>query len=235
MFDLLAIGNRGWLDELLWGAVGTFALLIVSFPIGLAFGLGLAFVKNSKEITLRIWGNGVTTILRATPELLTLLIIYFFGQRLLNHTTLFLGWERIEISVYGCGVAVLSLVLTAYSSEVFLGSLRALEKSSFEAAKSLGLGPIVTFRFVILPELFRLSEPGLSNLWLALLKRTALVSTISYTELLRQTQIAANSSGHYIGFYLMACLFYILVARLTYPAFRYMIGHYRFRAYAHAI
>lgn len=217
------------------GALGTLALLLVSFPIGLALGLGLAYVKFSREVTLRIWGNAVTSILRGMPELLTLLIVYFYGQRLLNVATKAVGWERIEISVYGCGVAVLSMVLTAYASEVFLGSLRAMEKSSLEAARALGLGRIVTLRFVILPELLRLSEPGLSNLWLALLKRTALVSTISYTELLRQSQIAANSSGEYLWFYFIACLGYILLGRMTYPVFRYLIGHYRFRSYAKGI
>jgi polar amino acid transport system permease protein len=235
LLDLLAFGDAGWLDELLLGAFGTLALLIASFPIGLALGLGLAYVKFSREPTLRIWGNAVTSVLRGVPELLTLLLVYFYGQRLLNATTNSLGWERIEISVYGCGVAVLSMVLTAYASEVFLGSLRAMEKSSVEAARALGLGRFVTLRFVILPELLRLSEPGLSNLWLALLKRTALVSTISYTELLRQSQIAANSSGEYLWFYFIACLGYIALGRMTFPVFRYLIGYYRFKAYATAV
>ena len=127
------------------------------------------------------------------------------------------------------------MVLTAYASEVFLGSLRAMDKSGLEAAKALGLGRIVTLRFVILPELLRLSEPGLSNLWLALLKRTALVSTISYTELLRQSQIAANATGQHLWFYLIACVGYVLLGRMTFPLFRYLIGGYRFRSYAHAV
>jgi polar amino acid transport system permease protein len=235
LLDLLAFGDTGWLDELLMGALGTLALLLASFPIGLALGLGLAYVKFSREVTLRIWGNAVTSVLRGMPELLTLLVVYFYGQRFINAATKAAGWERIEISVYGCGVAVLSMVLTAYASEVFLGSLRAMEKSSLEAAKALGLGRFVTLRFIILPELLRLSEPGLSNLWLALLKRTALVSTISYTELLRQSQIAANSTGEYLWFYVIACIGYILLGRMTYPVFRYLIGHYRFRSYAKAI
>jgi polar amino acid transport system permease protein len=235
LLELLAFGDAGWLDELLWGAVGTLALLLVSFPLGLALGLGLAYVKHSREVTFRVWGNVVTSVLRGVPELLTLLVFYFFGQRLLNVATEAAGWERIEISVYACGVAALSMVLTAYASEVFLGSLRAMEKSSLEAAQALGLGRIVTLRFIILPELLRLSEPGLSNLWLAILKRTALVSTISYTELLRQSQMAANSTGEYLWFYVIACIGYILLGRMTYPIFRLLMGHHRFKAYAKAV
>ncbi len=235
MLELLAFGDTGWLDELLLGALGTLALLLVSFPIGLALGICLAYVKFAREPTLRIWGNLVTSVLRGVPELITLLIIYFYGQRLLNAATGTLGWQRMEISAYGCGVAALSMVLTAYASEVFLGSLRAMGPSSIEAAKALGLGRFVTLRFVVLPELMRLSEPGLSNLWLALLKRTALVSTISFTELLKQSQTAAHSSGHYLWFYGIACLGYIMLGRLTYPVFRYWIGHHRFKAYAKAI
>jgi polar amino acid transport system permease protein len=233
--ELMSFGAGGWSDELLLGALGTLALLLVSFPAGLLLGLALAYVKDSREPTLRLWGNLVTSVLRGVPELLTLLIAYFFGQRLLNSAASTFGWERMELSVYACGVAVLSLVLAAYASEVFLGSLRALGGSSVEAARALGLGPFVTFRLVVLPELMRLSEPGLSNLWLILLKRTALVSTLSYTELLRQSQIAASSSGEYLWFYFVACLIYIALGRLTFPAFRYLIGHYRYKRYAPSV
>ena len=77
MLDLLAFGDAGWLDELLVGALGTLALLLASFPVGLALGLVLAYVKFSREVTLRLWGNAVISVLRGMPELLTLLVVYF--------------------------------------------------------------------------------------------------------------------------------------------------------------
>jgi polar amino acid transport system permease protein len=223
--DLLAFGDRGWGDELFYGGLNTLGLAISALPIGLFIGLVLAFAKASREITYRIAGNALTTIFRGLPELLTILLVYILGQRALNHMGVSLGYNSgIDISMFWSGVAALSIVFAAYASEVFLGSLRAMEGSSLEAAKALGLGPWVTLRFVTLPELFRLSRPGLSNLWLSLLKQTSLVSVIAYHELLNQSYVAASSSDSHIFFYAIVCAIYILLCTTTGRIFDRLIG-----------
>ena len=65
--------------------------------------------------------------------------------------------------------------------------------------------------FILLPELFRLGLPGLSNLWLSILKQSALVSAISGGELMRAGYLAAASTGHPIFFYGIVCLVYIAI------------------------
>ena len=221
--ELLAFGDAGWSDELFFGALGTLGLAIVAMPIGLVMGLVLGFAKASPEVTYRISGNALTTVFRGLPELLTILLVYILGQRLLNQ--IWFGTDSgVEISIFWSGVAALSIVFAAYSSEVFLGSLRAMQGSLLEAAKALGLGPWVTLRFITLPELFRLSAPGLSNLWLSLLKQTSLVSVIAYDELMHQGYIAASSTQERIFFYAVVCLIYLLLCSTTGTAFNRLIN-----------
>lgn len=223
--DLLAFGDSGWGDELFYGGLSTLGLAVSALPIGLFMGLVLGLAKASREVTYRIAGNALTSAFRGLPELLTILLVYILGQRALNHVGEWLGYgSGIDISMFWSGVAALSIVFAAYSSEVFLGSLRAMEGSSLEAAKALGLGPWVTLRFVTLPELFRLSRPGLANLWLSLLKQTSLVSVIAYHELLNQSYVAASSSGAHIFFYVIVCAIYILLCAVTGRIFDGMIG-----------
>lgn len=186
-----------------------------ALPIGILSGLLLAFAKNSKEVTYRLFANAVTTILRALPELLTILLIYILGQRMLNHT---FGIARVEISAFWTGVVALSLVFAAYSSEVFLGSLRAIDATLNEAAGALGLGFWTTLRFITMPELFRLSGPGLLVLWLSLLKQTSLMSVLGYSELLSATYRAASSTGEHIAFYVLVCVLYAGLCEISVKA-----------------
>ena len=120
--ELLAFGNTGWGDELFLGSLSTLGMAIVALPLGLVLGLVLGFAKASRELTYRIVGNALTTVFRGLPELLTILLVYILGQRMLNQ---FVGWFdtdfRVEISIYWSGTAALSIVFGAYASEVFLG------------------------------------------------------------------------------------------------------------------
>jgi polar amino acid transport system permease protein len=208
----LSFGAGGWGDELYYGALRTIGLAFTAMPIGLAAGLLLGFARAAQEPTLRLAANLMSSLLRGLPELLTIMLVYFLGQRLLNETVALLGGGAAQdISIFWSGVAALSIVFAAYASEVFLGSLKALKASHLQAAAALALGPFVTLRFITLPEVFRLSAPGLSNLWLSLLKQTSLLSVIGYSDLLRTGYIAASSTGERIFFYAVVFGLYLFL------------------------
>ncbi|MBL8908686.1 MAG: ABC transporter permease subunit [Rhizobiales bacterium] len=215
LFGQLSLGAGGWGDELLSGLGVTLKLCLVSLPCGLLLGLALAIAQGTHWALLREASSLLTAVLRGIPELLTLLLIFYGGQYALNAVTTSLGLGIVELSAFIAGVATLSLIFAAYSSEVFIGVLRAISRSSLEAAKALGLGRIPTLLHVILPELFRLSLPGLSNLWLSMVKQTALISIIGYGDLLREAYIAASSSGNKLYFYFFACLAYLAITQLS--------------------
>jgi polar amino acid transport system permease protein len=216
MLQLLAFGPDGWGDELASGLAATLLLAGSALPLGLAGGLALALAGHSRRPLSRETAAALGGLLRGVPELLTIFIVYIGGQRLLDVALSALGVEgRFEFSGFVAGVATLAIVFAAYAGEVFLGVLRTLDRSSLEAARALGIGRWPTLRFIILPELFRLSLPGLSNLWLSIIKQSALVSVLGGDELLRKAYIAAASSGRPILFYGVVCLIYIALTTVS--------------------
>jgi len=210
ILKVLEFGAGGWGDELAGGLRTTLLLAGTALPIGLLGGLVLAFATHSRRPLWNEPAAAFATAFRGIPELLALFLVYFGGQRLLNlvFSALDSGW-RAEFGSFPAGVITLALVFAAYASEVFLGVLRTLDRSSLDAARALGIGRWPTLRFILLPELFRLGLPGLSNLWLSMLKQSALVSAISGRELLRESYFAASSTGRPILFYGILCLIYI--------------------------
>jgi len=212
MLQVLQFGSSGWGSGLAAGLAVTLALAASALPLGLASGLALAFATHSRRAWLRESAAALAGAFRGIPELLTLFIVYIGGQRLINLALSFLGLHaQLEFSGFLAGTVTLGLVFGAYSSEVFLGILRTLDGTSIEAARALGLGRWPVLRFVILPELFRLGLPGLSNLWLSTVKQSALVSVVACDELMRKSYLGATSTGDHILFYGVACLCYIAI------------------------
>lgn len=223
--ELLSFGSRGWGDELAVGVLHTLTLAAAALPLGIVIGLLLAFARNAAEPSLRRAANMVSTVFRGMPELLTILLAYILGQRLLNALAAALGTgPTLEVSVFWAGVAALALVFAAYASEVFLGALQAISGSLLQAAAALGMGPWTTLRFITLPELFRLAAPGLSNLWLSLLKQTSLVSVVGYNDLMHSGYIAASSTGERLFFYVTVFVAYLLLCNLLGPLFDRIFG-----------
>ncbi|MEM9206952.1 MAG: ABC transporter permease [Pseudomonadota bacterium] len=213
--DLLAFGADGWGDELFDGLRLTILLALTTLPFGLALGFIIALAKNSSEPTLRAAANVYTTIFRGVPELLTLFIVYYGGQILLQQIVGLFTDAYVEISGFTAGVIALGLVFSAFASEVFLSAFRGIKAGQYEAGDALGLSRFKTMRLIILPQLIRLALPGLSNLWLILLKDTALVSVIALDDLLRKTNIAVGVTKEPFLFYSVACLIYLILSIIS--------------------
>ncbi|MEP0520788.1 MAG: ABC transporter permease [Hyphomicrobiales bacterium] len=216
MFDLLSLGPNGWGDEILAGVWVTLSLAIATLPLGLAIGFFVALGKNSEEASLRNAANIYTTIFRGLPELLTLFII-FYGLPLVIREVqgLFIDDPQIAINTFVAGMIALGVVFSSYASEVFLSAFKGIPQGQYEAGDALGLQRSQTMRLVIIPQLIRLALPGLSNLWLVLLKDTALVSVIGLSDILRQTQIAARVTKEPFLFFGTACLIYLVFSIIS--------------------
>jgi len=181
--DLLSFGPDGWGDELLAGAWITISIALATLPFGLALGLAVALARRSRSVFLRTLSTLYTTIFRGVPELLTLYVIYFGFQMLIQKLWTTLGFtSNLEISPFLAGMVALGMVLAAFSSEVWLGALNAIQKGQREAASALGLTKWQTFRLVVFPQLMRVALPGLGNNWMVLLKETSLVSVITLQD-----------------------------------------------------
>ncbi|GAB5511238.1 MAG: ABC transporter permease [Hyphomicrobiales bacterium] len=216
LLGLLAFGADGWGDELAAGAWLTIRLAVATLPFGLLLGLSIALAKQSDNTYLRAIGNTYTTVFRGLPELLTLFVVYNMVQLLANRIVMFVApGSSFEISGFAAGLVALGVVFGAFSSEVFLGAIRAVPKGQIEAGRSLGLTSVQAFGLITLPQLWRLALPGLGNLWLVLIKDTSLVSVIALNDLLRQTQVAVGVTKEPFFFYLVACLIYLVFTLIS--------------------
>jgi polar amino acid transport system permease protein len=227
---LLAFGPDGWGDELASGVLVTVSLALATLPLGLGAGFAVALAKQSPERSLRMAAGIYTTIFRGLPELLTLFLVFYGAQLALQRVvSLVAPGASIEINAFAAGMVALGAVFSAYASEVFLSAFRAIPPGQYEAGDALGLSRWQTMRLVILPQLIRLALPGLSNLWLILVKDTALVSVIGLSDIIRQAGIAARVTREAFLFFGVACLIYLGLAMLSSVAFAW-IGRWAGRA-----
>lgn len=217
---LLAFGPEGWGDELASGLLVTISLALATLPLGLATGFAVALAKQSPERSLRMAADIYTTIFRGLPELLTLFLVFYGAQLGLQRlVTWFDPKASIEINAFVAGMVALGVVFSSYASEVFLSAFRAIPQGQYEAGYAVGLTKWQTLRLIVLPQLVRIALPGLTNLWMILVKDTALVSVIGLSDIIRQAGIAARVTREAFLFFGVACLIYLGLAMLSSVAF----------------
>lgn len=226
MLDLLAYGPDGWGDEILAGLRVTLLLALTTAPFALVLGFLLALARRSGFWPLRAFGNAFTTIFKGLPELLTLFLVYYGGQILIREIVSLFGGGYVEVSAFAAGVLALGMVAASYASEVFMAALGSIPRGQYEASRALGLGPLPTLWKVIVPQLMRVALPGLGNIWLVLLKDTALVSVIALPDLLRRTQIAVGVTKEPFFFYTVALLVYLAFSLLSVAVLSRVERHY---------
>jgi polar amino acid transport system permease protein len=214
--SIVGCGDIGWGDEIAAGLKVTLSLALATLPVGIVLGFLIALAMQSREASLRSAAGIYTTIFRGLPELLTLFIVYYGAQILIQSLFSSIGYtQRIEINAFLAGMIALSVVFSSYCSEVLLSAFKAIPKGQYEAGEALGLGRSQTLMLIIVPQLVRIALPGLVNLWMNLLKDTALVSIIGLADILRQTGVAAKVSKQAFFFYVLACLLYLALALVS--------------------
>lgn len=208
---LIGFGPTGWGLPILAGVAVTVTLTLATLPLGLAAGFMLALAKQSPDRSLRLSADIYTTIFRGLPELLTLFLVYFGAQRVLNVASDAVGLPNLDISPFLSGMIALGFVFSAFASEVFLSAFRAIPGGQREGAMAVGLSRFHMMRLVILPQLIRIALPGLGNLYMNLLKDTSLVSVVGLADTIRQTGIAARVTREQFLFFGVAILIYLVL------------------------
>jgi polar amino acid transport system permease protein len=203
--------RAGWGVAFLQGLIITVELSIGGYITGLSIGGLVAWAKLRGPRWVVILANGYSTICRAVPEVLLILILYYAGQQALNSAMSSLGFGSVGIDGFYAALVVLGVVQGAYASEILRGAVLALPKGQIEAAKAYGLHGFGLFRRIVLPLMVPFAFAGLTNLWMSILKDSALIFVVGYRELISTAMAAAGSTRMYFSFLLFCgAIFYAL-------------------------
>ena len=227
VFDLLALSPPGWGGVLLRGLVNTIQIALGAYFLGLLLGFGGALGKIYGGPVLRFFLEIYTTLFRAIPELVLILLLYYAGSALLNSMLESMGYERVDIDGLWAGIYVIGVVQGAYITEVLRAAFLSVPTGQIEAGRAIGLSGIQNHTRIIIPAMIPAALPGLANLWLITTKDTALLAVLGFGELLSQAGHAAGSTKAYGTFYLAAGALFLCLSLASTGIFALIERHYR--------
>jgi His/Glu/Gln/Arg/opine family amino acid ABC transporter permease subunit len=203
------------------GVLVTLSVAILALVLATALGALGAWAKLSRDLAPRAIAQGYTTIVRGVPDLVLILLIYFGGQRILNGAGGLFGAGHMEISKFWAGVISIGFIYGAYLTETFRGAYMAVPRGQAEAARALGIKPLAILWKVLLPQIMRVALPGYGNVWLVLIKSTAVVSVIGLSDLVGLADKAGKASRQPFVFMAAVILVYLAITWVSSQALRY--------------
>jgi polar amino acid transport system permease protein len=214
-WSLLALEPPGWGGALLRGLLNSIEIAIGGYTFGLLLGIGGACGKLYGGPITRDLMECYTTIVRAVPELVLILLLYYAGTDALNYVLGLVGIGEVDISGLVAGIFVIGVVQGAYTTEVLRGAIKAVPAGQIEAARAYGMSPAKVMTRVTLPAMLPYAIPGLSNLWLIATKDTALLAVVGFSELTLVTRQAAGSTKSYLLFFCAAGALYLMLTLVS--------------------
>jgi cystine transport system permease protein len=178
----------------------TIPLTIISFVIGLVIALTVALARLSPNVILSNVARFYISIIRGTPLLVQLFIVFYALPEL-----------GVKIEPFPAAIIAFSLNVGGYAAEIIRSAIQSIPKGQWEAAETIGLNYVGSLRRIILPQATRVAVPPLSNTLISLVKDTSLASTILVTELLRQAQIIAAPKFEFFALYGTAAVYYWVI------------------------
>ncbi|MES1040206.1 amino acid ABC transporter permease [Peribacillus simplex] len=197
------------LKPMLEGAQMTVLLFLIAIVLSIPLGFLLTLAVRSKIKPLAWLANTYIYLMRGTPLLLQLLFICF-GLPMIPVIGEYMVLDRFVAACLG-----FILNYAAYYAEIFRGGLLAIDKGQYEASQVLGLTKWQTMRKIILPQMFRVALPAVSNESVTLVKDTALLYAVAVPELLHFAQTAVNRDFTIVPFFLAGIIYLIMTLILT--------------------
>lgn len=193
------------------GAFKTIELTFISIILGIILAFIVVMMKLSNIKIIKIIGTFYTWFFRGTPLLILLFILYF-------------GLPQIDIrlSSYSAAILGLSINISAYVAEAIRGAILSVDKCQWEAAETEGLNYFQTLWYIIIPQCVNRMIPAVSNEFIALIKDTALVSTIAMTDLMSTSQKMANVSFRPLEIFFIAAIFYLMMTTFFTTTLKYI-------------
>ena len=189
------------------GILVTLEITVFAVLIGVAVGLVVALGKMSMVKPVKLLFSVYVELLRGTPLIVQVLIVYAGAPMLLNQYGFEFRWEDPVIAA----ILVCGINSSAYVAEIIRSGLQAVDKGQAEAARSLGMNRLQAMRFIIIPQAFRIILPALANEFIALLKETAVLSIISVVEVTRKSMLWGAATFEYWPAYMGTAFVYLSI------------------------
>ena len=185
----------------LQGAFATIQIALASIAVGLCGGILIGVLNCNKLCTsFCAWVlSSFVWVIRGTPLFVQVLIVYYALPELIG----------ISLSPFIAGVIALGINSMAYISEIVRGGINAIPEGQWEAAYVIGLKPWQTLQGIILPQMFRITLPGLTNELTALIKETSILMVIGVAELTKISRDIVSRELDPMTIYLAAAVLYL--------------------------
>lgn len=194
------VGMIKYSNLFLNGLFMTIKLTLISVTLGVIFGLVVALLKMSRIKIISFLGTSYVEIIRGTPLLVQLLLIY-------NGLMQF----GINIPAFIAGVSALAINSAGYVAEIIRAGIQAVDPGQSEAARSLGMTHGMAMRYVIIPQAIKNILPALGNEFIVMLKESAIVSVIGFADLTRQADIIQSVTYRYFEPYIIIAGIYFIM------------------------
>ncbi len=203
---------------LLWDAAyTTLYLSILAIILSVIIGCGLAIMRRSQSRFARFVAVAYIEVMRNTPLLVILYIVYFalpaMGLRFSSFTAALIG---------------LTLNSAGYMAEIIRAGLVAIAHGQFEAARAQGFNPVQTYRHIILPQVFRVIYAPLGNQVIAVILASSLASAVAVEDVASWMQTVGSTSFRFFETFLVAAAVYLVLCQAV-NLLRLAIGHMLFR------
>ena len=187
-----------WILSGLWI---TIYLSIISMFFAFFMGLVIALMRLSKIYVFKIFSRAYIEFFRGIP-LFVFIIWLYYGLAMVS---------GINFDPITAGIICLSMQHGGYLAEIYRSGIEAIPKGQWEASYSLGFSTVRAFYEIIFPQVLKIMIPPTANMFIGLLKDSALVSVIGVNELMRQSQITTSLTFRPFEFYTVTALIYISI------------------------
>ena len=196
------------IPQMLMGTVDTLRLFFITIVLAIPLGILLAFCRVSSFKLLRDVVAAYVYVLRGTPLMLQLLFVYFGLP--------FIPVIGVRLDDFPAAVLAFVLNYGAYFCEIFRAGIQAIPKGQYEAAKTLGMNYVQTMKRIILPQVFKIILPPVSNETITLVKDTSLIYVLAMNDLLRTTRNLVQRDFNIMPFVVAAVFYLVMTLILTY-------------------
>ena len=192
------------LPQMLEGLVVTLKVFIVTLLFSVPLGMGVALCRISHIKIIKSISGIYVWIMRGTPLLLQLVVIFF-------------GLPLVDINLDRFPAAILAFVLNyaAYFGEIFRAGILDVDNGQIEASEILGFSKAHTLVRIVMPQMIKKVFPAVANEVITLVKDTSLVYVVGLGELLRAGKIASNRDASLVPLFLVGAIYLIVIAILT--------------------